>query len=172
MEEFNINDWTHKFNRGKFLKESPQTNTELLYNHMLSWFEQQANKGGQRFEIARDVWKEYGNMIQYQIIAAELGRSLNSDTSESVTEGTNDSPQIIEIIYIDGAQTFYKTYVTDQNGQRNPIRSMEETNDYLHSLGIQSDIPKHYDWDELEKLAMQLRDLGIEVHHSDAFDVS
>jgi len=77
----------------------------------------------------------------------------------------------IQISYTDPGFRFYGMYLY-KDGKRDKISFEKEATEYLNDLGIDIQIPRRYEEDELDKIVDELKRLGIEASHDAAMDTT
>ena len=78
----------------------------------------------------------------------------------------------IEISYTDPGFRFYGMYLYKDGKRINKISFIKDVDEYLKDLGIDTEIPRRYDTDVLDKIVDELKEKGIDADHDAAMDVS
>ena len=78
----------------------------------------------------------------------------------------------IQISYTDPGFRFYGMYFYKDNKRIKKINFIKDVDEYLKDLGINTEIPRRYDTDVLDKIVDELKEKGIDADHDAAMDVS
>jgi hypothetical protein len=100
-------------------------------------------------------------------IATELGYLNKEENYQNLP-----TPDEISLSYTDPGFRFYGMYLYKDGNRFAKISYEDRATKYLKNLGVNTEVPRRYDTDTLDKIKQEIEALGIEGDYSAAMDVS